>query len=359
MVSSPILINGKGESMDNKFELEMEQLAHAENLHQEAIIVDALAGHIVAPEPPPIDGKLYLDRLIEAGVTAANITLAAHADSFETLLKKMYAYFNLLEARPDKTLLVETVADIHQAKQEGKVGIFFTQQTGTPVGRDISKWTILWKLGLRISQLTYMERSVFGDGCYEPENRGLTAYGRQAVQEMNRLGIVLDLSHAGERTSLEAIEYSQKPPIFSHANPREVGPSRRNITDEQIRAAAAKGGVVGITPHSELCHKIPGVRPTIDDFLDHIDYVVALVGVDHVGIGSDIYESYTKVSWESQTKRMYPGPWVYETMLSEGFSRITDLPKVTAGLIKRGYDDLSIKKILGDNWLRVFSQTWR
>lgn len=341
------------------FNLTEEQRERAKRIHQQAIIIDALGGHIVAPEPPPIDGKSYLERLLSSGMTAVNITVAAHADSFETALGKMYAYFNLMEARPDDTLQVETVADIHRAKEEGKIGIMFGLQTGTAVGKDISKWTILAKLGVRISQLTYMERTDFGDGCYEPENRGLTAYGRQAVQEMNRLGIVVDLSHAGERTSLDAIEYSQKPPVFSHSNPKAVGPSARNITDEQIKAVAAKNGVVGITPHSALCHKVLGVRPTIHDYLDHMEYVINLVGVDHVGIGTDVYESYTKISWESSTKRMYPSPWVYETMLSEGFSRITDLPSVTEGLISRGYSDDDIVKILGGNWLRVFGEVWR
>lgn len=343
----------------NVTETNEEIINDSRKLHYSAIIIDALGGHIVSPEPPPIDGKPYLDRLIESGVTAVNITLAAHADTFGELLKKMYAYFNLIEAKPDKMLHVEKVDDIYRAKEQKKVGVFFGIQSGTPVEKDISRWTILWKLGLRMSQLTYMERSVFGDGCHEPENRGLTAYGRQAVQEMNRLGIVLDLSHAGERTSLEAIEYSQKPPVFSHSNPNAVGPSRRNITDEQIKAVASKGGVVGITPHSELCHKEPGVRPTMQDYLDHIDYVANLVGVDHVGIGTDVYESYTKISWESSTKRMYPSPWVYETMLSDGFSRITDLPDVTYGLHRRGYSNEDIQKILGGNWLRVFNEVWR
>jgi len=117
--------------------------------------------------------------------------------------------------------------------------------------------------------------------------------------------------------------------------------------------------VIGLTPHSALTYKVLGIRPTIHDYLDHMDYVVNLVGVDHVGIGTDIYESYTKISWESSTKRMYPSPWIYETMLSEGLSRISDLPDVTRGLVARGYSDDDILKILGGNWLRVFEAVWR
>jgi membrane dipeptidase len=340
------------------FSLDTTQEERAMKLHSKALIIDCLGGHIVGPEPPPIDGKPYLDRLVESGVRGVNITLAAHADDFDDALWEMYGYFNLLTARPDQTLLVEQISDIDRAHRDGKVGIIFGFQTATPIGTHIERWTIFYKLGLRVCQLTYMERSLFGDGCFEPENRGLTAYGRQAVGEMNRLGIVVDLSHGGERTTLDILELSEDPPVFSHSNPIKLGPSKRNITDEQIKKCAARGGVIGITPHSELTYRTRGVRPTIRDYIDFIDYVVQLVGPDHVGIGTDVFESYTKVSWEAQTKRMYKSQWVFETMLSDGFSRITHLPDVTRGLIARGYADDDILKILGGNWYRIFSKIW-
>jgi membrane dipeptidase len=340
------------------FKLDEAQEERARKLHAKALIIDCLGGHIVSPEPPPVDGKSYLDRLVESGVRGVNVTLAAHADDFDDALWEMYHYFNLLTARPDKTLHVERAEDLERAHQEGKVGIIFGFQAATPIGTHIERWTVLHKLGLRVCQLTYMERTIFGDGCFEPENRGLTSYGRQAVGEMNRLGIVVDLSHGGERTTLDIMEISEDPVIFSHANPIKLGPSKRNITDQQIKTCAAKGGVVGITPHSELTYRKPGVRPTIRDYMDHVDYVAQLVGPDHVGIGSDVFESYTKVSWEAQTKRMYKSQWVFETMLSDGFSRMTDLPEVTRGLVARGYSDEDVLKILGANWLRVFRKVW-
>lgn len=335
-----------------------EQESRSHRLHRSALIIDGLSGHVVNPEPPPVEGKAYIDRLIESGYNAINVTLAAHADDLDDALWEAYAHFNLLTAVPEKTILIESVEDIHRAKAESKIGIIFGFQTATPIGTHIERWTIFHKLGLRICQLTYMERNMFGDGCLEPENRGLTAYGRQAVREMNRLGIVVDLAHAGERTSLDAIELSRDPVVFSHANARAVGPSSRNISDEQIKAVAANGGVVGISPHSELCHKSPGVRPGFMDYLDHIDHIVQLVGPDHVGIGSDVFESYTKVSWEAQTKRMYGSHWIFETMYADGFRRVDDIYQVTRGLVARGYSDEDILKILGANWLRVFSQVW-
>jgi len=329
-------------------------------MHQtKTLIIDALSGHIVAPEPPPMDGKSYLERLRESGVNAVNITLAAHSDSFETILKMMYHNFNLVSAVPDQTMQVETVDDIRTAHREGKIGIIFGSQTGTMVDRDISRWTILHKLGLRVSQVTYNERNELGDGCMEAENRGLTSYGRQAVQEMNRLGIVVDLSHVGERTALDATEYSTRPVIYSHSNAKALTPSRRNLTDEQMKKCAATGGVVGISSFSMMTYTTLGERPTLENYLDHIDYAIRLLGVDHVGIGSDIFESYTKLSWTSSTKRMYPMPYEYETKVAEGFMYVSELPNVIRGLVSRGYSDADMAKILGANWLRVFSQVWQ
>lgn len=345
-------------SKRKRVELTESQRERAGKLHRESIIVDSLGGHIVSPEPPPVGGKPYLQRLAESGVTALNITLVAHADDMERAFWEMYAYYNLLTAQPEKTRLVENVSDIHAAKAEGKIGIVFGFQGAMPIGPRIERWTIFHKLGLRVCALTYQERNVFGDGCMEPENRGLTAYGHQAVSEMNRLGIAVDLSHVGERTSLDAIAASRSPVVFSHSNVRALCPSRRNLTDEQIKACAATGGAIGITPHSELSYKTHGVRPTMDDYLNHIEYVADLVGTDHVGIGSDMFESYTKVTWEAQTKRMYRLPWFFETMYSDGFSKMSDLPRVTEGLVARGFSDGEVQAILGQNWLRVFGQIW-
>lgn len=329
-----------------------------ERLRSDALIIDALAGRIVAPEPPPVDGMPHFERVLAAGCNIVNMTLAARADDFDVILEQMYAYFNLFGAKPDRTIHVKHTADIQTAKDEGRLGIIFGTQTGTVIEKSILRWTILHELGLRIAQITYNERSIFGDGCLEPENRGLTAYGRQAVQEMNRLGIVVDCSHAGERTSLDIMDYSSKPVCFTHANPRAMCSSPRNITAEQMSRMAETGGVMGITPHSMLTYRSPGERPTLQDFLDMVDYAVQLVGIDHVGLGTDLMEQFTKLTWESTTKRMYPNPFFHETLWAEGFSTVSHFPNAIGGLTSRGYADEDIKKILGLNWLRVFDEVW-
>ena len=340
-------------------ELSAAQDERARELHQTSLIIDVLSGYIVDPEPPPVDGKPYLDRLIESNYDVVNMTIAAHSDGFEQALKKMFSYFNLMQVASERTVHIKRVEDIERAHREQKVGILFGFQTPTPIGHDFYRWTIFHQLGLRTCQLSYMERNIMADGCFEPENRGLTYHGIQGVQEMNRLGIVVDLSHVGERSSLEAIELSDKPCIFSHSNAKAITPSARNITDEQIELVADKGGVVCLTPHSVMTYKELGEQPTLADYLDHFEYIAELVGTDHVGVGTDVFESYSKFSWETSTKLFYPMPWVYETMLSEGFTRIDQIRDVIRGLVARGFSDEEIRKILGKNLLRVFRAVWR
>ena len=338
--------------------LDRAQEERAARLQRESLVVDAIGSSIIKPEPPVIDGKSYIERALEAGVNVLNVTLAAHSNTFDDILEQIYDYLSLLDAKAEQSLHVERASDMIRAQATGKLGIIFGSQTGTVVDRSMYRWALLWKLGVRISQLTYNERNVLGDGCYESENRGVTAYGRQSIQEMNRLGIAVDLSHAGERTSLDATEISAKPVLFTHANPKALSPSKRNVTDEQMKRVAETGGVIGITPHSMLCHKVPGVQPTVDDMLDMFDYAIDLIGIDHVAIGSDVFDSYTKLSWETTTKRWYPSGFVFETMRAKGFGSVMEFPNVTRGLVARGYGDSDIQKILGGNWLRVFKDIW-
>jgi membrane dipeptidase len=173
------------------------------------------------------------------------------------------------------------------------------------------------------------------------------------------LGIVVDLSHVGERSSLEAIELSTKPCIFSHSNAKAVASSKRNITDEQAKLVTSKGGVIGLSPHAFLSAKKSAERPSLSDYLDHFEYLAKLVGVDHIGIGTDVFESYTKFSWETSTKLLYNSPWMYETVSNSGFNKIEHIHDAIAGLVERGFSDEDLEKILGGNFLRVFKQVWR
>ena len=238
--------------------------------------------------------------------------------------------------------------------------MIFSLQNSTAMGGDFYKWSIMAELGLKICQLTYMEPNLYGSGCLDKANGGLTYWGEQAVREMNRQGIVVDLSHVGERTSLEAIDYSDKPCIFSHSNSLTVCPSsNRNLTDEMIKNCAAKGGVICLNAHGFVCHKEVGVQGTLEDYMAHFEYLGELVGPDHMGIGTDIYEYYTKQYWECKTKLLYNSPWMFETVFNRDVQRVDQYINITRGLVALGFSDEDIRKILGESLIRVFKEVWK
>lgn len=346
-------------SPKGKIELTKAQEERAYELTHTSVFIDGLCGNIINPEPPIIEGKTYIDRLLNSGINVQSITISSPAAGFDSILKEIYSYHNLFKYYPEKVMQINSVSDIEQAYKENKVGVIFSLQNAAPIGSDFHKWSILSKLGLRICQLTYNEPNIFGYGCMSDEDRGLSFYGRQAIREMNRQGIVVDLSHVGERTSLEAISISEKPCIFSHSNSRVVtSTTKRNITDEMIKSVSKKGGVVGLSSHAFLCHSEEGVQPTLEDYMDHFEYLLNLVGPDHIAIGTDIYEYYTKFYWETKTKLLYNSPWYFETVFNADLKRVDQYINITRGLVAIGLSDEDIKKILGLNLLRVFKEVW-
>lgn len=332
----------------------------AKKLTDESIFIDGLCGNIINPEPPVLNGKTYVDRLLESGITAQSITIASPAAGFDSVLQSIYGYHNLFKYFPDKFIHVKSVTDIKQANKEGKIGVIFNLQNAQPIGTDFYKWSILSELGLKICQLTYNEPNVFGSGCMVDVDNGLSFYGKQAIREMNRQGIIIDLSHVGEKTSLQAIELSDNPCIFSHSNARNVTPTtKRNLTDEMMQKIAEKGGVIGLSSHAFLCHHTEGIQPTIEDYMDHFKYVLNLVGPDHISIGTDIYEYYTKFYWENKTKLLYDSPWYFETVFNADVKRVDQYTNITRGLVSLGLSNEEIEKILGLNLLRVMETVWK
>lgn len=340
--------------------LNKQQEERALNLIKNSVFIDGLCGNIINPEPPVIDGKAYLDRLLESGVTAQSITLASPSAGFDGVLKEIYSHYNLFDYYPEKVMQIKTVNDIKTAYEKNMLGVIFSLQNAAPIGSDFYKWSILAELGLKICQITYNEPNIFGNGCMASEDTGLTFYGRQAVREMNRQGIVVDLSHVGQKTCLDAIEESAKPCIFSHSNALTVTPTtRRNISDELIKAIAETGGVIGLSSHAFLCHEAEGIQPTLTDYMKHFDYLLNLTGADYIGIGTDIYEYYTKFYWETKTKLLYNSPWFFETVFNRDLKRVDQYVNITRGLVAIGASDEEIKKILGLNFLRVFDNVWK
>jgi membrane dipeptidase len=324
-------------------------------VYRDNIVIDGL---VVAPP----SGQ-FVQELVRAGITACNWTTASHRDDTLTALNKIAQFYWLLEQFPQYTLLVEDSTDIDRAKQHGKLGIILGFQGATPLGHNVHLIRVFRRLGIRIIQLTYNEGNAYAAGCTEPSDSGLTSLGIQAVQEMNRLGVVIDLTHVGQRSSLEAIELSDDPVIFSHSNPAILQPNPRNISDEQIRACAAGGGVIGLATFSAFVgDTTDGRQPTLDEYFHQMDYVLDLVGPDHVAIGTDILVDPTDgVWWRAVTGRLYPDVsqgMTYETHNIAGFMHQTDFPAVVQTMLDRGYDEATVRKIVGGNWLRIFRQVW-
>ena len=319
-----------------------------DEFYDRIIVIDGLGGD-VSP------GKVNQHT---AGITAFNATVASPHTDFRQTVSGIYSHMTLLEGLPEKLVQVQKLEDVHRAKKEGKTGVIFGLQDGSGVEGDITLVTMLHKLEIRVMTLTYNERNALGDGCLEPHDAGITNLGMQVVREMNRLGIVLDLSHSSERTTLDAMKITTKPPVFSHSNPKALTPSPRCITDDQMKAARDLNGLVGISVYSPMTWSKPGVQPTLDDYLDRMEYAVGLVGVDHVAIGSDIFEGKGPIMWTATTKRRYPemvGEFEHDALGAKGYESHAEIRNVAKGLDKRGYSHEDVEKIMGGNWMRILT----
>lgn len=325
--------------------LTAEEMKRALDLHSEAVIVDSLNASVMSDE--------YFKRLQKGGVTATNYTIAMMHNMSETV-KRILDMQDLIAGENKTVVLGTTAEDIIRAKREGKTAILLGFQNVQPLENDLRLLKLYYYLGVRIIQLSYHFRNAAADGGGERIDSGLSFFGISLVEEMNRLGMVVDLAHVGKQSVLEAVETSEDPVIASHSNPRALVDAHQNKTDEEIKAMAEKGGVIGVTAFPRLVSKDPD-KSTLDDLLDCVDYVVKLVGVNHVGIGLDLAEGWaeyppTRMNLMKIDGRIYTYP--------RGIETVTNFPNITKGLIGRGYSDAETKKILGENFLRVFKKVF-
>jgi len=303
----------------------------------------------------------FLAQARQGGVTCL-LTEVATIEDWPRALEVILAYPSLLESH--HLAHGNTVQDIEAAHAEGQMCVVYhcgdSYLLGGPYGLpnpmistfDPSRIETMYQLGVRVMQLTDDFKGLLGDGCTERTDCGLTDYGKWALKIMNNLGIVVDCSHAGYRTSMEAIESSESPIVFTNSDVNALSPSKRNLKDDQIRAAAAKGGVIGISAFGAF---VDPKHATLDRFLDHVDYVAKLAGEDHVGLGlgyaGEAEEGYAHFPPDPST---YPKPpWNYAV---EDPSQLVALQQ---GLRSRGHGEETITKILGGNFLRVFRTVWK
>jgi len=324
--------------------------AKVRSVHERAVVIDAVCPLMREPD--------HWDEWIRGGSTLVLPTVASSEDS-GSALTKLGQWFVWLGENKERLTHVTEARQIPALKQSGKMGIAFHFQDTLPIERDLRLIEIYQRLGVRMIQLTYNQKNFVGDGCSERTDAGLSDFGVKVVREMNRLGIVVDGSHTGYRTTMNAIEISEKPPVFSHSNPLKLCENRRNIRDDQIKAVAAKRGLVGINGFPAFVKR--GAQPTLSDFVDHIEYVLQLVGIDHVGLGLDYYgqgssaayaEAIASGRWRAD--EYPPPPHIYP----HGIEDASGFPSITRELLQRGYRDDDVLKVLGGNWVRVFRENW-
>lgn len=324
------------------------------DLHQRSIVIDASA--VV------IQSEAHFERITPGGVTATNHTVTFPDLLLEPCLAQVNSFRRWVDANPDRVTLCLTTADIHDAKATGRETIILGPQDTLFLGKSLSLLGTFRDLGVRVLQLTYQKRNWVGDGCGEPNPAGLSSFGRALVAEMNATGVVVDLSHCSRPTSLDAIEVSTQPVVFTHAHPNELTPHIRAKDDDLLRAVAQTGGVIGLTTLSSFTRTAFGVRPTLDDFANHVDHLVDVVGIDHVGIGLDMDETNTPEKHAADIARnpeLEPvKEFEWDDRRVQGLSRGSHFPNITATLLRRGYSHDDVAKVLGLNFLRVLDAVW-
>lgn len=300
------------------------------------------------------------DNLRSGGVTAINATVNIW-DSLSENIDEISRWLRLFREHEERILQVRTVADIERARNENKTGVILGWQNMSPVENDIERLEAFAALGLRIAQLAYNYRNLIANGCYERADDGLSRFGMLAVKKMNELGILIDLSHVGDHSSLDAIEASEAPVAFTHCNLREFYDTPRNKPKALVQALVERGGVIGANQFPRFLPR--GFDSTLGDFLDAIESLIDVAGIDSVGVASDFCEKQDMDYWR-YLRRMHGTTKMGEPEVPrpdpsvEGLRDSSDFPRVAQGLRDRGYGGEEVRKLMGGNWMRLYSQVW-
>jgi membrane dipeptidase len=318
----------------------------AGTLHRDSIVFDAHCDTVLALlcddrklAERSSQGHIDLPRLLDGGVTAQVFALFIEdnylpAGAARQTLRLLDTFYRALDDHAVQLMLALQAKDIKQAKEEHKIAAVIGLEGAEALEGDLALLRVFHRLGLRLLTIAWSRRNQAADGVAEARTRGgLTNHGWQLVEECNRLGIIVDISHLAPAGVSDVLEATNAPVIASHSNAQALCPHARNLTDEQLDAVARNGGVVGVTfvPAFILEDE---KQANLDRLLDHVDHIVGVAGVDHVGLGSD-FDGFSA-----------PPP--------QGLEDVTCMPGITAGLVERGYSADDVRKILGLNFLRVF-----
>jgi membrane dipeptidase len=343
------------------------QSADVAGVYKRAIVIDALAnpGSMNVSWPPrgPLSQK-QRDAIAASGITAINVTVSG--DTFEATTRTIALWTGEADRYPTLLSIVRRHGDIARAKETGTLGLILGFQNTEMLERDLSRLDVFYRLGVRIIQLTYNDRNIVGDGCLEPGDAGLSAFGRQVVERMNTLGIAVDLSHCGTRTTADGIAASTRPPLITHSGCREVYRHPRSKEDRELKAMADKGGVVGIYFMPFIG---PGTgAPTVEMVMRQIDHALKVCGEDHVGIGSDLsttpieetpeYLREAKSFVQNRAARGISAPDETRPLFIPELNHPRRIEGVVRAMGTRGHRAAIIEKVIGGNFHRALKEIW-
>jgi membrane dipeptidase len=318
--------------------------------HDETFVFDGLSiAYVLEPK--------YAEGCLAGGVNGTNVTIALEED-WDQVLRNLEVRLNKI-AKSDLLMLCLTADDLLEAKRRGKLGVVLGTQGATMIDDKLWRFEHLVRLGLRFLGLAYTTANLFGDGCGEKRDAGVSYLGEELIALANTLPIMLDLSHCGHRTRAEATTLSRAP-VCTHSNADAVRPNGRNTEDATVKAMAARGGMIGVCG---LPQSLADETPTLGNLLDHLDHLVRLVGVEHVGIGLDYVEAYqdqknvvappSVVTWRTRRPDIFgPLSSFGRQLYPAGIETVRKLPNFTQGLFDRGYGREQAAALLGGNWLR-------
>ena len=296
----------------------------------------------------------------EAGLNAVHVTLVYHED-YDEFLHRVKEWDRFFEENSDLIFLGKTFEDITKAQSENKTAIFFGFQNCSPIEDDINLIEKVHAHGCRFMQLTYNNQSLLATGCYEKNDSGVTNFGREAIKEMNRVGIVVDMSHSAEKSTLDAIEISEKPIAITHANPSFWHEALRNKSDFLLKKLSESGGILGLSLYSH--HLKDGTNCKLENFCEMVAKTAEIMEVKNIGIGSDLCLNQP----DSVVEWMRNGTWSKSTNYGEGSKKKPGFPKqpdwfldargfnnLESGLKKVGFNKQEVEGILGNNWFNFY-----
>lgn len=320
-------------------------------LHQDAVVFDGL---IVANW-----SREVFEDMRRGGLTAANCTCSVW-EGFHDTMANIGQWNHWFGDHGDLIFKARTTADIRTAKEQGKTAVVLGFQNTSAFEDRLDFIEIFKDAGVGIVQVTYNTQNLVGSGCYESTDSGLSDFGREVVAEMNRIGMLCDLSHVGSATSRDVIEVSTKPVAYSHCLPNGLKDHARNKSDDELCFIADRGGFIGVTMFTPFLKR--GAEASIDDYIEAMDYVVNLAGEDCVGIGTDFTQGHGEpfFNWITHDKGYARKLTEFGEIKSpDGFSTIGDFPNLTLAMERAGWTETRIRKVLGLNWLRLLDEVWK